>query len=79
MLTLKNMLCIVAFLCVTALEAQLKYPEIRTDSTFNIYHDIRVEDRYQWLENTTSLEVLEWIENQNKFTTKYLKKNSVRD
>ena len=36
MLTLKNMLCIVAFLCVTALEAQLKYLETRTDSTFNI-------------------------------------------
>lgn len=79
MLTLKNMLCIVAFLCVTALEAQLKYPETRTDSTFNIQHDIRVEDRYQWLENTTSLEVLEWIENQNKLTTKYLKKNTARD
>ena len=40
------------------------------------YFDTIIVDEYRWLENVYSPETLNWIKEQNKLSTKYLKKTS---
>ncbi|MGE0076584.1 MAG: prolyl oligopeptidase family protein [Bacteroidales bacterium] len=45
------------------------------DTFFNKYY---IEDKYRWLENTNSVETIEWVETQDKQSDKYLSKASDR-
>ncbi len=58
---------------------KLKYPETNKNLTVDTYHDTKVKDYYQWLENTDSLAVKDWVKKQNKVSLKYLKKLAIRN
>jgi prolyl oligopeptidase len=59
---------------ICLVNAQLKYPISKKKKVVDIYHDIEVVDNYQWLENTDTLEVSDWVKKQNKVSLKYLNK-----
>jgi len=56
-------------------EPVISRQETVKDTFFNHYI---VEDNYRWLENTDSAEVKDWVEKQNKITTKFLSKAIIR-
>ncbi|MFN8574215.1 MAG: prolyl oligopeptidase family serine peptidase [Gemmatimonadaceae bacterium] len=47
-------------------------PPSRTDTTTAVYHGIRVQDPYRWLEDGSSAEVRQWVEAQNGHTDSIL-------
>ncbi|MFW9957173.1 MAG: prolyl oligopeptidase family protein [Candidatus Odinarchaeota archaeon] len=49
-----------------------KYPVSRKEKIVEEIHGFKIEDPYRWLEDASSSEVLEWVEEQNKFSTKIL-------
>ena len=72
----KNPLTIIFLLGTIILNAQLKYPKTKKNPVIDIYHNIKIIDNYQWLENTATPDVEDWVEAQNKISLKYLKKIS---
>lgn len=50
----------------------LSYPHTRRDATGDVYHGVRVEDPYRWLENPDSTETIAWTEAQNSLTRSLL-------
>ncbi|WP_460218465.1 prolyl oligopeptidase family serine peptidase [Psychroserpens sp. MEBiC05023] len=56
--------------------SQIEYPETPLKPKLDIYHNVEVEDSYQWLENQESKMVRRWVKNQNKVSLKYLKKQA---
>ncbi len=67
-------LLIFYILSSSILLGQLKYPFTKSKPVVNTYHSIEITDNYQWLENTDTPEVLDWVKTQNKVSLKYLKK-----
>ena len=49
-----------------------KYPETRRENVIDEIHGVKIEDPYRWLEDASSSEVLEWVEEQNKLTLSLL-------
>ena len=49
-----------------------RYPATRKENIVEEIHDIKIEDPYRWLEDSSSSEVLEWVEEQNKITRSIL-------
>ncbi|WP_339342477.1 prolyl oligopeptidase family serine peptidase [uncultured Polaribacter sp.] len=72
----KNPLTIVFLLGTILLNAQLKYPKTKKNPVIDRYHTIEIMDNYQWLENTATPAVEDWVAAQNKISLKYLKKIS---
>ena len=57
---------------------ELRYPESKKiDFTENL-HGYEISDSYRWLEDFTSDESIDWIERQNNFTKKFIKKNKYK-
>ena len=54
---------------VTAAGA-VSYPPTRIDGTTDVYHGVKVEDPYRWLEHDVreSDDVRQWVKAQNKVT-----------
>lgn len=52
----------------SGLRAPLTYPAARSGEEADLYHGIRVEDPYRWLEDADSPETRTWIEEQNRLT-----------
>ena len=50
----------------------IKYPETKKATVLDSYFGVQIEDPYRWLENDKSLEVKDWIKEQNEFTSNYL-------
>ena len=63
-------------LSTIVLNAQLKYPKTKKNPIIDVYHNIEITDNYQWLENTATPEVQDWVATQNKISLRYLKKIS---
>jgi prolyl oligopeptidase len=59
---------------VPADEAPIHYPRIKRVDHFDMYHGVKVDDPYRWLEADVreSKEVAEWVEAENKTTFAYL-------
>jgi prolyl oligopeptidase len=45
-----------------------RYPPSRRDQTVDIYHGVRVEDPYRWLEDPHSPDTVAWTDEQNALT-----------
>ncbi|MBL8799138.1 MAG: S9 family peptidase [Planctomycetia bacterium] len=58
-----------------AADAPLKYPNTKRVEQSDVYHGVKVLDPYRWLEDDVrkSKEVADWVEEQNKVTTAFLK------
>ena len=60
---------------VTDIESS-QYPALRKEKhTDTIFGEV-IEDDYRWLENSANPQIKEWIDAQNKFTDKALRKPS---
>ncbi|MGE0077971.1 MAG: prolyl oligopeptidase family serine peptidase [Bacteroidales bacterium] len=72
---MKKVIFVVIVLFINQLTNGQKYTPLITkdsvviDTFFNKYI---VEDKYRWLENTTSKEVIDWTESQSKLSKNYL-------
>jgi prolyl oligopeptidase len=49
-----------------------EYPVTKRESIVEEIHGVSIEDPYRWLEDASSREVQEWVEEQNKFTASIL-------
>ena len=54
--------------------AQLEYPKTAKKEVVNTYHGTEVKDEYQWLEQSGDKRVDDWIKEQNRIATGYLRK-----
>ncbi|MFX1561314.1 MAG: prolyl oligopeptidase family serine peptidase, partial [Promethearchaeota archaeon] len=48
------------------------YPETRRENIVDEIHGVKIEDPYRWLEDASSSEVQEWVDEQNKLTLSLL-------
>src|SRR6266496_2667896 len=64
----------VAGLALSQLTAAQPAPETPRKSVSTQYHDVTVEDPYQWLENDNDPQVKSWSDAQNQQTRQYLDK-----
>jgi prolyl oligopeptidase len=53
-------------------KADISYPQTTKTNAVDTYFGIQVNDPYRWLENDTSAETAEWVNNQNEITQNYL-------
>ena len=56
----------------------LNYPESKKINFSETIHGYEIEDSYRWLEDFTSEESVDWVERQNKFTKKFIGKNTFK-
>ena len=55
--------------------APLKYPKTnKSKNITDIYHGKIIEDEYRWLEDDNSKQTKAWVQKQNAFTDRYLRK-----
>ena len=53
----------------------LKYPKTnKSKNITDIYHGKIIEDEYRWLEDDNSKLTKAWVQKQNAFTDRYLRK-----
>jgi prolyl oligopeptidase len=53
----------------------LKYPKTNMNNNISDnYHGKEVKDEYRWLEDETSVQTDAWIQKQNAFTDRYIRK-----
>jgi prolyl oligopeptidase len=50
----------------------LRYPPSRRDAVVDLYHGVRVEDPYRWLEDAAAADTTAWTEAQNALTRQTL-------
>lgn len=62
------------FSCFQLLNSQVIYPETPIKKVEDTYHNIKVVDDYQWLEQLQDPAVIDWVNQQNKVSERYLKK-----
>jgi prolyl oligopeptidase len=56
-----------------------KYPETKKGNIVDDYFGTKISDPYQWLENDTAIDVMSWVDEQNKLTQNYLSQIPFRD
>ena len=49
-----------------------QYPKTRRENIVEEIHGVKIEDPYRWLENASSKEVQEWVDEQNRLTLSIL-------
>ena len=59
-------------------DKEINYPESKKIYFAEKLHGYEITDSYRWLEDFTSEDSLEWVQRQNKFSEKYLKKNKYK-
>jgi len=52
--------------------AALRYPQSRRDPVVDVYHGVRVEDPYRWLEDAAGADTIAWTDAQNALTRQTL-------
>jgi len=71
------------FIAITLLHrfapTSLKYPKTeKSKNIIDIYHGDSIEDEYRWLEDDNSMQTKAWVQKQNAFTDRYMRKISFR-
>ena len=71
------------FIAITLLHrfapTPLKYPKTeKSKNIIDIYHGDSIEDEYRWLEDDNSMQTKAWVQKQNAFTDRYMRKISFR-
>lgn len=57
----------------------MTYPETKKDYTTDNYFGTSIADPYRWLENDTSTETKNWVDEENKITQNYLEQITYRE
>jgi prolyl oligopeptidase len=63
---------------IEASDNKMTYPPARRSDQVDMYHGVRVEDAYRWLEDADSAETKTWVTAENALTAEYLAKVPVR-
>jgi len=63
---------------LSASDIKMTYPAARRSDQVDMYHGVRVEDAYRWLEDADSAETKTWVAAENALTGEYLAKIPVR-
>ena len=74
--------CVIALLvsCNTRKEmTRSVYPSTKKVDTVDTYHGVRISDPYRWLENDTTKETSQWVQQQNEVTFAYLNNIEYKD
>ena len=66
----RSLFVLLVFLAFPAIA--FDYADSRRESTTNTYHEVVVDDPYQWLEDWSSEEVKTWSAEQNSVARTYL-------
>ncbi len=61
-----------------SMNAQIKYPDTEKIPVQNQYHNFKISDPYQWLEDKDNPKVKEWSHKQHNFTLDFIK-NKYKD
>jgi prolyl oligopeptidase len=67
-----------AAIALEAADMKMSYPPARRGDQVDVYHGVRVEDPYRWLEDPDSAESKTWVAEENALTAEYLKKIPAR-
>ena len=59
-------------------QEEVVYPDSKKIPFSEEVHGYLIEDNYRWMEEFTSDESQEWVEQQNNFTQKFIKKNKFK-
>ena len=73
-----NLVLLISIISCSSPEGELNYPQTKKVSFKENLHGYEVSDDYRWLEDFTSDESVDWIERQNAFTKKFIKKNKYK-
>ena len=57
----------------------LPYPKTKATDHVDIYHGVKVDDPYSWLENDTAKDVQDWVKAENEVTQNYLEQIPFRE
>lgn len=57
----------------------ITYPATHKEVVTDVYHGVKVEDPYRWLEDDNAAETKAWVKTQNAVTEKYLSAIPARD
>ena len=68
---------IVIQLCISQ-NQHSSYPSTQVIPEVNTYHGVQIVDSYQWLENTESGEVIDWMNKQEKAFEDYLQPTEIK-
>lgn len=68
-----NLIFLLLILFYQTKAQDINYPPTRRDTSSITIHGIKIQDQFQWLENTESKEVIEWVRTQNKVSDKIIK------
>ena len=63
---------ILVLLLTLPLLGQPSYPDTKKIEHVDVYHGVKVEDPYRWLEDDRAKETEKWVEQENKVTFSYL-------
>lgn len=58
---------------------KINYPKTKKVDTVDVYHSVKVNDPYRWLEDDRSAETNLWVDKQNEITNYYLSQIPFRD
>ena len=75
--TLNFIFLIILFSCSSSNDS-LEYPISKKIDFKESLHGYEIIDHYRWLEDFTSDESIDWIQRQNEFTQKFIKKISTK-
>ena len=70
--------CSLLIISCSVQDQEIVYPESKKIEFRENLHGYEISDSYRWLEDFTSDESIEWIQRQNKFTKRYIKKNKYK-
>jgi prolyl oligopeptidase len=70
----RRVICGVLFypIMLAAEDSHLPYPQARKVDQVDMYHGVKIQDPYRWLEDDNSDETKAWVEAENKVTFAYL-------
>ena len=71
-------LVLITIVSCSVQDKEIVYPDSKKIDFSENLHGYEISDSYRWLEDFTSDESIDWIERQNKFTKKYIKKNKYK-
>ena len=66
------MLALIAATGAWTAQQAFEYPATRRGEAFDIYHSVRIEDPYRWLEDASAPATSAWVAAQNQLTEAYL-------
>ncbi len=73
-----NFIFLVTLFSCSSSKESFEYPKSKKIDFKENLHGYEITDNYRWLEDFTSDESINWIQRQNEFTQKFIKKNKYK-